>query len=440
MYLYWSKFKTLFKSHLLYFMLIISYRIGFDVIYERIIYPIYGSYYKYINNPTVDTIIISWIIFSTFMILTCKYYYSEDGVSNVVLFFIFLISIVPFSTLVKFGQFEYSYICANTLYFFILYFAIGVFKKQIIAQKRRLITRISPDFKIKLLTFFMLFIALFVCGRYSHFRINFSIEQVYDLRSEARTYNIPIVLTYLYSWATWITPFLIGYYIRKKKYIYVVILFLSQVFMFGYDGMKGPFFFAVVVVLINLFLPKMKMSSLNAFFLYGISGVGLLSYVIYFFQGKYMLVQTFFNRLGLIPNVISYAYFKFFIQYPPDYFRTSFLRYFGFKSPYSDISYMISRWYFGLDQGANNGLIADAMTNMGVIGIFIMPIIVAYILRIVDLYTEKLDRRIVVCVALYLTLMLMSMFMLPILLTGGLLIVLLLLNWMSKEETETTRY
>ena len=436
MYSYLNNLMQFFKSHFLYFMLVILCRICFDAVYERIIFPIYGATYKYVYCPTIETIILSWILLVVFMLPTCKFYYSEKGVSNVVLLLLFLVSIVPFTTLVRNGQFEYSYVLANTFYFALMYFMTWVFRKKIEMKKVSIQSRLTAGMKIQLLTLLMAITALYVCGRYSHFRVNFSIDQVYDLRSEAGTYNLPTILNYMFRWATWVIPFLIGYYLRKKKYLYVALLFILQIFMFGYDGMKGPFFFAVVIVLANLFLPKIKMSSLNACFLYGFSGISVFSYAVYVILGNYAFAQSLLNRLGLIPNIISYAYFKFYTQYQPDYFRTSFLRYFGFKSPYSNISYMICEWFFGYSQGANDGLIADAVTNLGIVGIFVMPVAVAFVLRIVDMYTENFDERMAVCVALYLTLMLMSMFLLPILLTGGLFVILFLLNWISKENNE----
>ncbi len=436
MHSYLNNLKQFFKSHLLYFVLVILCRICFDMVYERIIFPIYGETYKYVYCPTIETVILSWVILAAFMVPTCKLYYLEKGVSNVVLLLLFLVSIVPFTTMVRNGQFEYLYVFANTFYFALIYFMTWIFRKKIQLRKVSIQTRLTSGMKIRLLTIFMAIIALYVCGKYSHFRVNFSIDQVYDLRSEAGTYNLPTILNYFFRWATWVIPFLIGYYLRKKKYLYVATLFVLQIFMFGYDGMKGPFFFAVVVVLANLFLPKIKMSSLNACFLYGFSGVSVLSYAAYAVLGNYAFAQSILNRLGLIPNIISYAYYKFYMQYQPDYFRTSFLRYFGFKSPYYNISYMICEWFFGYSQGANDGLIADAVTNLGIAGIFIMPVAVAFVLRIADMYTDNLDERIAVCVALYLTLMLMSMFLLPILLTGGLLVILFLLSWMSKEKNE----
>lgn len=431
-----NNLKQFFKSHLLYFVLVIICRICFDIVYETVIFPIYGETYKYVFDPTFGTTVLSWIILFAFMLPTCKFYYSEKGASNVVLFLLFLISIVPFTTMIRNGQFEYLYVFANTFYFAILYFMTWIFRKRIQFRKVSIATKFSSSFKIKLLTFFMVLVALYVCGKYSHFRVNMSIDKVYDLRSEAQTYGLPTILNYFFRWATWVTPFLIGYYLRKKRIAYVVILFIMQLFMYGYDGMKSPFFFAVMVVLINLFLPKIRISSLNAFFLYGFSGLEVICYALNAKLGRYELSQVFLNRLGLIPNIISYAYYKFYTQFQPDYFRTSFLRYFGFKSPYNNISYMICEWFFGFSQGANDGLIADAVTNLGVVGIFIMPVAVAFVLRIVDIYTDNMDQRFVVCVALYLTLMLMSMFLLPILLTGGLLVILLLFCWMDKENRE----
>lgn len=438
MHIYFSDIIKFFKSSIWFFALTIFYRIILDTLFSAIIIPIYGSVYKYSDNSTTESIVISWAIFLCFAILTRSHYYAKEGVSNTILFLIFLMQIVPFTTMIRTGHFSTSYIIANMVYYLMLYLTIMFLRniKITIGKTKTFVEHVSPTNKIKMLSVLLVSVALFVCARYSHFNINFSIDLVYDLRTAASLYDLPTILSYLFGWACWINPFIIGLCIREKKYIPCIILSIVQVFMYGYDGMKGPFFFFVVVVIINFFLPKIKMSTLNAGILYGLSGAVLVCYIIYSVSGNYLLCQLFVNRLGMITNQITYAFYSYFTSHQPDYFRGSFLRFFGIKSPYGNIPHMISQWFFGYDQGANGGLLADAITNMSYVGIIVMPIIIAFVLIRLDNYTEKIDRRLAICVSLYMTLMLMSMFILPIFLTGGLIVLFPLLKWINRIEGE----
>lgn len=434
MHIYLRDILRFLKSSIWFFVLSILYRIILDTLFIETIIPIYGGVYKYSNNSTTESLVISWIILLLFVVLTRPYYYAENGVSNAVVFLLFLMQIVPFTTMIRTGHFTSSYIIANITYYIMLYMMIAIFRKRTKRARIKFVEHLSPTQKIRILSAVLVVVALYVCGRYSHFNINFNVELVYDLRTAASSYNLPTVLTYLFGWACWINPFIIGLCIRKRKYVMCVFLGIVQVFMYGYDGMKGPFFFFVLVVVINLFMPKIKMSTLNSGTLYGLTGATFVCYITYIINGDYLLSQLFVNRLGMITNQITYAFYSFFTTHQPDYFRGSFLRFLGIKSPYGNIPHMISQYFFGYDQGANGGLIADAITNMGYVGIVVMPIVLAFILVILDMYTENIDRRMAICVALYMVLMLTSMFLLPILLTGGLIMVFPLLRWINETQ------
>jgi len=271
-------------------------------------------------------------------------------------------------------------------------------------------------------------------GIYSRFRISISLDNVYQFRREAKAYGLPIVFRYFYSWASWLTPLLIGYYIRKKNLKIAVSLLIIQLLMFGFNGMKGPLFLALVVIIVNIFLPRISLSSMNTLSLLGFCMIGTISIITYKLSGNYAVSNVLINRLSIMPVDIFNAYFQFFVEHTPDYFRNSFLRYLGFRSPYSNIPHLISLYYYGIDQGANSGLISDAITNFGIIGIIIMPVIVAFFIKLFDSVTYGLDERMVFPIALYLVIMLISLFLLQVMLTGGGLMILLLAYYMNQAN------
>lgn len=433
-----SLLKFFIKSHGTFLILIVIYRLFTDLIYGKIIFRYYAEIYKYVNKESLFSVLTSWIIFLIFGILTIRYYYKENSPSNSLVIFLFLIQIVPYTSMIMYGNFELSYIIANTTYWVIFYFAMLLFDHTSVKTYHVICVNsdhkhLSDSDKIRTVTILFAIFIIYMVGRYSHFRINFDIDMVYLLRSEAKNYNVPTFFRYLYGWAGYVNAFLIAYNIRRKNVKISFLLGILQVFMYGYDGMKGPFFFAIFVILINCFLPKIRISSLNAVCLYSLTGLVIFIYVFNKITGSCLLAQLFTNRLGFITNQIAHAYFQFFTTHEPDYFRTSFLRYFGIKSPYTDIYGMISVWFFGLEEVANSGLLSDAMTNFGLAGIFIMPWIVAFTLKLFDNCVKDADARIQIPVAFYLFLMLTSMFYLSCILTGGLIIIGFLLKWISKD-------
>lgn len=135
-----------------------------------------------------------------------------------------------------------------------------------------------------------------------------------------------------------------------------------------------------------------------------------------------------------MPAYIQYCFFDFFTSHTPDFFRQSFLRFFGFTSPYPNLAYMIGNIYLKQSNlSANNGLISDAVANMGYLGIFIMPICLGFVLKLLDNASEKLDVRLYIALALYTSIMLTNSFLFTVLLTHGLLVVILLLKSMERD-------
>ncbi len=81
---------------------------------------------------------------------------------------------------------------------------------------------------------------------------------------------------------------------------------------------------------------------------------------------------------------------------------------------------------------ANNGLFSDAISNLGVPWLLIMPVAVVLVLRLFDSCTMSLDTGLVAIMAVQVALGLISSPLVSLLLAGGLIFFLplaLLMNW-----------
>ncbi len=139
-----------------------------------------------------------------------------------------------------------------------------------------------------------------------------------------------------------------------------------------------------------------------------------------------------------VPIKISEHYFDFFSQNTPDYFRQSFLRLFGFESPYPSITYYISQIYEGSSSNSNNGLIADAMTNLGYIGIIVFPILLCIIFRLLDNSSVNIDSHIGLLSAIFVAMELSNTFLMRVLFTHGLIVLIIVMRLFEKEDQEVT--
>ena len=201
--------------------------------------------------------------------------------------------------------------------------------------------------------------------------------------------------------------------------------------------MKFTLFIGIVVFIIA-WLPKFDAYKVGYISLVAIIAFGILAALEFATFHSFYLASLVIMRILFIPNRIGFWYFDFFTTHTPDYFRGSFLKYLGFQTPYPNQQYMITKHYMGTaDAGSNNGLIADAMANLGIVGIIVFPILLIIVLKLLDRVMEGLDVRIKVSQAVSQTLIIISTFLLPMLFTDGLLIMLVLFNAMKKAEVSS---
>lgn len=427
-------FKHLFKSsYIKLFFWVIIYRIALDFIFKNIL-AVHYTYYNFKDQSTYGFMLISWGVLFLFTYIASYTYKNTMTVCNQILFFLFLISIVPFTTMIGYGNFTTRYIVANSIYFIVLYIfnrVYGKFKKTKITFN---MPGIAGKIQLKIIGILSFLVVIYISWRYTGFRFSLGISNAIDWRYDAMEYNLPTIFRYLFSWTKCINSMLMVYFIIKRKLIWVVVCITAQILAFGINGMKFTLFIGFVAFVIA-WLPKFDILKVGSISLAAITFFSVLAVLEYVVFHTWYLASFIAMRILFIPNRIGFLYFDFFSTHTPDYFRGSFLKYFGFQTPYPNLRYLITEYYTGsAETGSNNGLIADAMTNLGLIGIIIFPVILIVILKILDKTMENLDVRIKVSQAVSQTLIIISTFFFPMLLTDGLLIMMVLFHAMRKQE------
>ncbi len=411
----------------------------FDIMYLQIIYPVY-HYTGFVSNFTWKSYAISWLILMAYSYFGFKMYCNRNQkLSYEVFYIIFLISFLPFVSMVGCGAFESDFIIWNCIYYFVLFSALILSNYiQFKVNRKRIQRKYASNQQITILTLFFFLIVLYISGKYTGFRFNFSFSNVYDLRLEAREYSMPVILSYLYSWARAIMPILLIIFLRQKKYAISAICIITQLLSFGIEGSKSTILMMFIAIGIQ-FIPLFSVSKFNKWINYGLILFLILSMFEYYAYSSTTLSSTIFRRMSYLPNWISSKYFDFFSNHVPDYFRKSFLRHLGLASPYSEeIPRMIGRLYMGNEQtNANNGLIADAIANMGYLGVVIMPILVVYVMRILDRSASGLDIKVYITIAIGQATLLMNSFLASAFLTSGVLITIVVLRIIDRDRANS---
>ena len=414
------------------------YRFVLSITYVKGVALTYG-YMGFTANKDSLRNIICWILFITLSICLIKIN-PEGGFSfsKSIVFTLFLLIYTPFSVAISYGMYTTQFFIANNLYWFVLIYFLA-FK-----SKRRL--KSPPHFLLgsirvgeKFVTFFgiaSLMLIVFISWRYTRFRINLSILNVYDLRSEARSFNMPTILRYMFGWTRIINSICLCISLIRGRKFMSCIFFLNQLLSFGIDGMKSSLFIMIVEIVIYVLYRNKAYKNEYNLLLIGFNLIPICALVEMLVLKTRWIVALILYRMEFLPVNISSNFFDFFTHNVPDYFRSSFLRFFGFSSPYVNINYMISNIYSGHNTNANNGLISDAITNMGYPGIVIMPIVLVLFFRFFDRCSQGINKYLVLTLSIYCAMTLSNMFFLPNLLTGGWLIALVIVLIIDREQTQ----
>ena len=160
----------------------------------------------------------------------------------------------------------------------------------------------------------------------------------------------------------------------------------------------------------------------------------LISIIEILFTGKSYIIDVFVRRVFFIPGLLTFYYYDFFKVNPVDYFRQGIVGRLGVKSPYIfQIPQIIGDNYF-LGAYANAGLFSDAYSNLGTIGVFIMPIIITLTLKLIDLVSLDLDDRIVFAASITCVFSLLNSSYFTALITHGLLATIIILYFINTND------
>lgn len=409
--------------NLLYFLKlslgVLLFRLSLDFVYINHISTIF-NYTGFINDFQLEKYVYSWIILLIFIPIIFTLH-SKITFSSMILILLGYLSIVPFTTMVAYYPFNTAYIGVNVLYWIMVYF----FYKVIPAIR---LNHIKKDKYVELILYIIISIFLiniiYISWRYTGFRFTLDIYNVYDLRSESSSFTLPIIVSYLYSAAKAVNPILLIYFLSRKKYRITFVIFIIQLLSFSINGSKTVLFSTIIAVIIYWIYNVKYIRSIPwlLFILVIISSLEI------FILNTMLLLAFIIRRLLFVPNLLNYNYYDFFSVNSPDYLSQSFLRYLGIESDYPPIDNMIGAIYYNEpEMGANNGLLSDALANLGWIGLIVYPLLLVVILKILDACAEGLDKRIYIISAITVTFILISSFLSTALLTHGIVAICIIM-------------
>lgn len=396
-------------------LLMLVYKLLLEILYIYFINPRY-EYMGFILDINYSKLFFSWFI----IILLCIYMPKlKNTPSNLIIFLIILLMIIPISG-VYWLQNHSSYFflaCVISIMFTIFLlkiFPIIKFKKVFNSEKNIYVFSIM----FSLIVFLVIFL---FNGTPSLVALNFS--SVYEVRSNFN-YGYSF-MTYLLTWQAWVlNPYLLIFFLKKRKYLFVILPILFQILIYLYTGHKAYLFLIIILPILTYFV---KYRNLMIYILFGFIFGSLVSWFCTVVILNPWPMALFVHRLLYLPAQISYQYFEYFSNN-----GFVFLSHSIFESLFSNSVYekhpilIIGEQYYN-SNWPNTGYLADAFMNFGYIGMLVFSIIFSVILKIFDSFALNIGKESITAVSILFVFYFISGGLLTSLLNGGVIFFLLIL-------------
>lgn len=409
---------------------IIIYKIFLDIIFNKYISGIYNIDI-FINRYNIYWNLLSWTVICYFFLIYKKIFSTLDlKGSSTVLCILFFLNIVPFASLVSFGNFSIKYVS-----YFILFWTFVVLFHHFFAiqrGKKIKIRKIDISNLFNVFSYLTIIINLYLSWKYTNFKININLYDAYELRSAALYYAMTNIDSLLLGYARAINPLVLLYFIKSKKTFFVFLDVITLLMLYSINGMKTVFFMTIFTLLFGLLFKKEKFKNILPITFIGISISSIIEISI---VKTDFIVNFLIRRVFFLTSTLQSQYFEFFLKNEPDFFKQSFLRHFGFRSHYNyPIPMIIGDNYYGsIATNANSGLISDSMANFGPLGIIFYPIILILFLKFFDICSKGIMKEKFI-VSIYISFCLLSAFIFTCLNTHGLLILCIFLIFYPRKN------
>ncbi len=406
-------FYRLINNAFVFVALMIIYRLLLDYAYINTIAPYFG-YAQLTYEPEIYSQTISMVSFVIGTAFVLPYRKMQGVFTPQIMMFFYLLAFVPMTSFWACKRQEMDFMITCLIFWFLFFIAMRFIKGIDLTRY----IEYNPKW-IDIIVVIMSLVILFISGYYTHFRIHLSLADVYDLRHEARDYNIPKILNYIWIASKNVLPLALIYYLDNKRKLMVCIVIFICLLNFSIAGLKTTLFNMFICIALY-YCGKKEMSKLLPYAFILLVTIVIVEYL----NTDFSYISVLLLRRGFyIPNLLDQFYFDYIVNSSPLYFQT----------PKVDISFIIGDYYFNNEEmRANNGLFSDAMVNLGYLGVIIFPLLYAYLFKTCERSFKYANRNQSLFTAFLVMHTLRSSFLTTSLLTHGVFLLLLSMMFMSK--------
>jgi len=414
------------KSTIWNFVVIVLYKIVLDLSYLLIISKRW-AYAQFYLNLNVLKLVESYLLLLVVFILMPK---SSRKLSHIFIWLLVLLSYIPLLTLFAFMDQSRSFMYAVTGFWFLVFLLLKIPGLHIPPIKK-------PQ---SLIIYYTIFIFLSIAGlfliyKYFSFSFNLNLTKIYEIRSQYKEIGISMAI-YFFNWLAYvINPISFAFFIARKRWLFAGLIVVFQLFLFSSTGEK-TFLFALLFTLILMWIVSRK--NPLAWMAMGLCAVILLGILSYYLIGDIWITSLFARRTLLVPAQLSFFYYDFFSKngltfLSQHHIFRNFINYPYHLAP----PFLIGEAYFNSpEMSANNGIYADAYMNFGFIGFVLWAFLLTIILKLIDSFSKNKNKEITIAAIAMPSIILTNGALLTSLTTDGLLLSLIILYLLPKEEKQ----
>jgi hypothetical protein len=404
--------------NLLFIATLILFRVALDASYVFFVSPVY-EYSGFLYEPSLGSYVFSWFLF-LFSISLVSYRLLK--VSDYFFIMALLALIAPltslyglsdrdvFPVLVTIGSISIIYILTRT----------GLYKMPaipILLGGRQLAVMFSVMMVSYLVAWY------FYSGAIRYFNLDFS--RVYEFRADsAELANVGVFANLNSRVYQVFSLFLFTWFLFRKKWLIVLLVFVIQVFFYGVAAHKSLLFYPFMIFGLWYYFRRTNCLIVVPLIFLMVFSVSL---ILYFLFGQIMPASMFIRRVFYVPAILTYDYFSFFSENAHVFWSNSVLS--GFLSyPYEmGVAHVIGE-YNGTGAGANNGFVSSGYGHAGLFGVLVYSVILSVILKVIDVLGTHMPVWFALAIVVVpLRSVLISSDLFTVMLTHGLLVALLLL-------------
>ena len=398
--------KVNFKSIISFIIIRCIYIYSVVLILGKMYYPGTGSY-RIDFNAQKELVALLIFVFSTFLYLATKR--AGDFKENI-LFFLYVIYYIPMNATYSIHNLSLEFCLLSNFYFIaIIVLTANREKLSVCIEKGR--DAFSSNNRKLLLTGIIICL-IFIAYKlsYNGFSLNLSIAST-DVYANRENYVVQgprngsleayvvILLTQLTSYAA---PVCLLIALKTKRHLSAFIAFMCILAEYSIASMKTILFFIPIVIIIYFIDKYQMMNRLKKITITGLCALLILTIImklLFDFSGLYTLIL---RRIMFGPAWLNTLYFEFFKVHPKALWSDDTFILQRILPPVYDKTILetINLYFFGHNTSPNTGMFAEAYMHFGVIGCFIYPFFISFLLHWADSVYKKYDVQIGVLAAI----------------------------------------